>query len=218
MIAVSHYGVHRTPEGIAYLHQAEGGENAVGVPDPSPFTVVQRRPCNHQIRLTEAIGLTEFDFLDDPLVQALAPLPRTSTKVFYIEASPLVSVLIQHLAEMSAPVKAIIQPFWMRGKVDPRELQTTNVQPLIITQLSAKQTPEVQELVASSYSIPRTILLAGVQDVVVPQPGDRITTKLGQQHLSIPWRRVGAALLKSHMREIFKDGSQLDRSLDRWVL
>lgn len=218
MTLVSHYGVHRTSDGISYLHQGGAGENAVGIPNPSPFVVDLRRPCNHQIRLSEAIDLSLFDFLDDPLVQALSPVPHIQTKVYFLEASSLVYTLVQEMAEMSAPIRSVVHPLWMRGKIPLREFLMTNIQPLIITQLSPKQTGEVQQIIRASYSVPRTVVLIGDQDVVAPQPAVRIKTKLGLQHVEAPWRRLGASLLRAHMRGLAEDGSELDRGVDGRIL
>lgn len=201
MVDVFHYGVHWADDGISYLHQGGEGENAVGIPDPSPFVVTQRRPCNHHIQLSDSSTVTIPDeVMSDPLVRALAPIPHLRQKIFFIEHEPLAWEAIGALCWMSNPIKTPVLPIWHRGKVDLKELEATNVQPLIVAQLTPKHGGIIKELAEVSYLMPRTILLVGNQDVVVPQPVIRIKTNLRRNDLRLPWRRGGAFMLKSYMR------------------
>lgn len=201
MTDVTHYGVHWTQHGIAYLHQAEGGENVVGVPDPSPFVVKQKRPCNHQILISGPDEDIPWEVLSDPLVQALAPVPHVGENIFFIEMTNEVWPVITQLVQMSSPsTHSCVVPIWTKLRINPLDLEETNVQPLIISGLAAKHTQVVKQLAEISYLTPRTILLVGDQDVVLPQPIVRIKTGLGEHNLGHPWRRLGACLLRRYMR------------------
>ena len=93
---VSHYGIHWTESKVAYLMQGRRGTNAIGLKEKAPFEVhlpSRSRHCNHQIPLSAPVPNDHhWDFfmriVDDPLVQAMLPIPKTTSGGVYYLSDP----------------------------------------------------------------------------------------------------------------------------------
>ena len=85
------------------------------------------------------------------------------------------------------------------------ELQLTNVAPLAITGLTAKNSPMLARLAEVIGHMPRKLVVAGNADIVVPPPFRRITTRLGDHPLEdlmlLPWPVLGAVVVRKYMRK-----------------
>lgn len=217
MKIVSHYGIHWTDEGVAFLEQGRSGANAVGLRMKSPFNVQlpnRKRHCNHQITLNSAVPSDlHWDYLSqlfgDDLVRAMLPLPKLDGGVFWLEQSEGIEVFLTTLARMSSPINPIVIPIWMVKAADNiiDELHSTNVQPLILTGVEPKHSSLIADVAKAATILPRRLILVGSPDVIVPQSAKRIRTELSspdliniQDFTALPWEQLGATVVRKFMR------------------
>ena len=209
---VSHYGIHWAPNGIAFLMQGRGGTNAVGLKEKPPFEV--RLPtgkhCNHQIPLAIPVPhdvhwLYLQQLLDDPLVQAMLPIPKTDGGCYFIadEANEPYLVL---LSKLSSPIYPCVVPVTTpTPEAIIQELQQTNVQPFSVTRLEAKHSSLIGQVAKSATYLPRKLVMCGQKDVVLPPVVMRIETKLDafdmNDLVSLPWEGLGATIVRKFMRK-----------------
>ncbi len=98
-----------------------------------------------------------------------------------------------------------MQPFWkMELKRVQRELATTNILPLVLTQAAPKHTSDVEALAKLTPYEPRRLIVTGSPDVVVPKPMKRIETDITRIPLEdlaqLPMEILGAAIIRRHCR------------------
>ena len=175
---VYHYGIHTAPGGINFLEQSleKSGSNAVGLREKSPFKVKPGKSkfCNHLIPLTvpspQDVHIEFFERLkDDPLVQAMLPVPKQRTNSWFIDDSnENILLYIICLSRMSSPVNPTVYPIWqLTLNQIIEELQTTNVQPLVLTDINSEHTDLIQKLAKSAPIQPRKLVLVGDKFTVV---------------------------------------------------
>lgn len=216
---VSHYGIHWDNRGVAYLMQGRGGTNAIGLKQKAPFEVrlpSRKRHCNHQIPLSTPVPNDyHWDYflqlLGDPLVDAMLPIPKGDGGVYYVDDpnGDLTSYLVL-LSKLSSPIYPVVVPMWMTSiEAIIENLQETNVQPLVITQVEPKHGHELARIAGAAAMLPRKIVFSGSADVVVPPSMLRVKTALGDPEspftetdlLSLPWENLGAAVVRKWMRK-----------------
>lgn len=213
---VPHYGIHWSDQRVAFLMQGRGGTNAIGLRERPPFNVRLpggARHCNHQIPLANPVPNDYhwdyfIELLDDPLVRAMLPTPKVDGGVYFLEDEndSLVSLLV-YLSKLSSPIYNVVIPVWTLT-VDAiiKELQMTNVQPMVITQLEAKHSDVLAQVAKAAVYAPRKVLFSGKGDVVVPPAVKRITTQLNSGKYDVndlamlPWESLGATVIRKYMR------------------
>jgi len=215
-IIVGHYGIHRTEGGIAFLEQQKGGTNAIGLREKSPFKVhLQKRyrPCNHLIPLAapnpDAHHMEVFGKIyNDPLVQAMLPIPRNGVKTFYCnDPHGELNMHLVNLSRLSSPIHSIVTPLWtVTMSTILEELTLTNVQPLVLTTFQAKDSQTLSDLSQAALFNPRTVVCTGAEDVVVPVVNaKRITTRIHEipvtDLMGLPLESIGAVLVRKYMRK-----------------
>ncbi|WP_419902166.1 hypothetical protein [Kiloniella sp.] len=150
-----------------------------------------------------------MQMIDDPLVRAMMPIPKQGAGAFYVDdpEGRLVEILIL-LSKLSSPILRVVNPAWaIRADHVINELQNTNIQPFVVSELTAKDSPMVNTIGQACTYAPRTVVLAGQPDVVVPPSVKRITTELDtekfdyQTLLATPWEALGATVVKKWMRK-----------------
>ncbi|AJD82959.1 hypothetical protein PJWF_00065 [Achromobacter phage JWF] len=213
---VSHYGVHWSEEGVAYLHQGRGATNFLSMKAPSPFNVrpVTRFPCNHLFPVSAQVPDPRHweafrRLAADPLVRAMLPLPKPAYTpgVYFIEdaANELLRPLYT-LSRLSSPLEPIVRPVWTAPSLSQlvTELGRTNVQPLVMTQLTYKHSGLLEELKTLSYNSRRNIILTGSSLLVINEPVEKIQTTLTVEDFDLlhqmPLENLGMMVLKRHMR------------------
>lgn len=214
-VVVPYYGIHRTSTGVAYLQQGRSGTNALGLREKSPFVVrlpTGRVHCNHQIPLSAPVPHDHhweifLKLVDDPLVEAMLPLPKEPGEgVYFLPAEDDRHTLaLVMLSTMSSPIYPCVVPAWMmRREKLVAELYSTNVQPLVVTHLTAKHSDLVNELTMVAATAPRKLLLVGKPDVIVPKSVKRLETDLFSHEMEdlqgLPWEILGATLIRKYMR------------------
>ena len=214
---VSHYGIHWDDKGIAFLMQGRGGANALGLKEKAPFHVKlpdKSKHCNHQVPLATPVPHDyHWDYfmqvLDDPLVQAMLPLPKKAGGVYFVEddGSHELMKILTTLSTMSSPIYPCVVPIWMVGKdAIIKELQQTNVQPYVVVQVEAKHSALISEIAKAAVYLPRKLIFAGRSDVVVPPGAKRIKTELTSEKydindlLALHWEGLGATVIRKFMR------------------
>lgn len=198
MIELGHYGLHWL-HGVAVLLQGKGPETAI------PSLIVEaklagRGRCNHQIDLWADEELPS-ELADDPLIKAMMPLPRDGLVPFLDETE----VPLWALARMSSPITSIFRPLWsLTPFALQRELNATNVQPLVLTDIQSQHRILLDQVLAIARYSPRPVLLVG-SPLVSNRPGmERITTSVPADAELIPWEAIGATLIRNHMLGIIR--------------
>lgn len=210
MPQVEHYGLFWDGP-VAWLLQGRGGSNFVGLREKTPFRVAGGM-CNHLIPpaapIPDRIHWEKFlEIVNDPLVRAMLPIPRPEgSRAFFVE-DPYndLAFHLASLSRLSSPIKGVVRPLWtVKVKDLEKELSSTNVQPLVLTQAEPKGQPVVDAIGDFSMMLPRTTILTGRGDMVVQKPMQRITTQIRnfdiEDLLTLPMENIGAAVLRRHAR------------------
>lgn len=206
---VEHYGLH-WDKSIAWLHQGRGATNFLGVNQKSPFQVVDAGMCNHLIPaaapIPDKLQWVEFSkIIRDPLVEAMLPLPNGNG---YFVADPYddLSLYLTTLARLSSPIRPIVKPLWtMTSNQVQKALHETNVQPLVLSQATAKDQKLLTEIAKLTNYTPRTVIVTGSADLVVPAPLQRIITHIRLMNIhdlmTLPLENIGATVLRRYARK-----------------
>lgn len=206
---VDHYGLH-WDKSIAWLHQGRGAANFLGVNQRSPFQVTDAGMCNHLIPaaapIPDKLQWAEFvKVLNDPLVRAMLPIPNGAG---YFVADPYddLSLYLTSLARLSSPIKPIVKPLWtMTSNQIQKALRETNVQPLVLSQATAKDQKLLSEIAKLINYTPRTVIVTGAPDLVVPAPMQRISTDIRSMNIhdlmTLPLENLGATILRRYARK-----------------
>lgn len=230
---VTHFGIHFGEGNVAFLEQEKArryrgspgeptGSNALGLRVRSDFRVVPRKAnarCNHLFPLAALTTDIEHweTFLalvrSDHLTRAMLPIPRSVHGGYWLNQSELpahdVGVYLAMLSQMSSPVSSIVHPIWaMEVRNIADELTLTNVQPLVLTGCTATHTNQLNKLNEVVPHVPRTLLVTGANDVIVPPNFTRISTTITEHPLEdllvLPWSSLGATVVRRYMRGEWK--------------
>lgn len=211
---VTHYGLHTSPDGIAYLHQGRKANNFLSMKQPSPFTVRTKKskPCPHLINPASTIPDRAhwslfLRMMDDDLVREMLPIPKERNALVPFLADPNGELMMDlvMLSRLGSPILPVVVPF---RKMTPRffmeELSITNALPLVLTSITTADQADMEELARESRSTPRKLILVGSPNMVIRTPMKRITTdlwnfdKLEMQSLNM--ENIGAAVIRRHAR------------------
>ena len=212
MIQVDNYGVHWDGP-VAWLLQGRSGSNFVGLGQKCPFEI-RGGVCNHMIVGTspvpDRVHWVAFEkLLQDPLVRAMLPIPGDVDRKSFFVSDPgdTLALYLSTLSRLSSPIRTPVRPIWVidrRTEIE-RALRSTNVQPWIVTQVSQKNQALVDMIAKSADYFPRTVIMTGGGDVVVPRNVHRIETKIGETSLAdllmLPLETLGAAVLRKYARK-----------------
>jgi hypothetical protein len=86
------------------------------------------------------------------------------------------------------------------------ELETTNIQPLVVTDCMPKDSSLIRQVADMGAYKPRTVVFAGASDVILPPTVQRIQTRLTADDFSqsdmitLPWESIGATIIRKYMR------------------
>jgi hypothetical protein len=212
---VSHYGVHWASGNVAYIEQEKSGTNALGLPEKSPFVVqLPRRNarCNHLIALAAPkpdpshMELLARLINEDSLVRAMLPIPRTGPGGFFLsDPAGKLRLHLVLLSKLSSPIACVVKPFASLGHEQVLdELQMTNVQPLVLTGVTAAQAPSLAPLAERLASLPRSLVLTGEADIALPPGIEKLGSEIEKHDLAdlagLPWETLGAVIVRRYMR------------------
>ena len=205
---VDHFGLHWN-KSVAWLLQGRGATNFLGVNQKTPFQVVDAGACNHSIPTSiispDATQWEAFTALvADPLVSAMLPLPNRQG-FYMVDPHDDLSIYLSSLSRMSSPIRPVVKPIWtMTSNQIQKALRESNVQPLVLSQATAKDQRAINEIAKLIRYTPRTVILTGTADLVVPTPMQRITTNIQATDIhdlmTLPLEALGAAVLRRHAR------------------
>ncbi len=208
-IPVDHYGLH-WDKSIAWLHQGRGAANFLGVSQRSPFQVADGGMCNHLIPtaapVPDRLQWAEFSkILNDLLVKAMLPIPN-GAGFFIVDPYDDLSLYLTSLARLSSPIKPIVKPLWtVTSNQVQKALRETNVQPLVLSQASAKDQKLLGEISKLINYTPRTVVVTGSADLVVTPPMQRIDTNVRSidihDLMTLPLENLGATVLRRFARK-----------------
>lgn len=186
---------------IAFLIQGERVQTAFDFEIPCPFEP-NKDAGDHRIDLRFECDPSRFP--DDPLVDAMSPIPRsTADQVAFLTQSDL-QIVLATLARMSTPSKLPIAPFWsLKPDKIIRLLELSNVQPLVLTGVRATNKNAVDQILEAVPYLPRKLVLQGDPTLILRPEARRLSTNLAAMNtadfVSLPWEAYGAHLLKRHM-------------------
>jgi hypothetical protein len=223
MQTVSHYGLHWNEDNVAFLEQGRGGANAVGLKMRSPFRVVlknKKRHCNHQVALNSPVPDDKhWDYFmqltKDDLVKNMMPIPKSDGGVYALEQNDQILGVVSAMMAMSAPIYDAVLPMWAieSSQAIMEELHSTNIQPLVITDIEPKHSCDIADVARGAVYAPRKLFLLVNEGVVVPPQAVRLETQMGDPDLinlksfeALPWQSLGAQVVRKHMRgELHRD-------------
>lgn len=207
---VENYGLH-WDGAVAWLVQGRKGNNFVGLKGSCPFEV-NGGMCNHMVPAAAPVPdrihwETFMEVFPDPLVRAMLPIPHpVGEGVFYVEdPNDSLAFYLTNLSRLSSPIRNIIRPAWMMKMQQlEKELNTTNIQPLILTQVDQKSQSLVDTIGKLSMYVARPVILVGRPEVITRPPIQRIRTQIQQFDLSdlmmLPLENLGATLIRRYAR------------------
>jgi hypothetical protein len=212
-IYVPHWGVHWAPGGLAYLHQARGDTNAIGVKEPSPFAVrVASRGavCNHLVQLNalnparEHMDLFRAVLMGDALARFMLPIPT-------IKGEPWAAMTrlpdppgVTLLTKLSSPIrKPILWADFTTPKVVSMALEETNIQPLVLMGVKIAHMRMIETILRSTVEPARRLLIVPAPDVPLGLPdldAPKMRSHDARELLTLPWETLGAVVLRAYMR------------------
>lgn len=213
---VTHYGLHRDDDHIAYLHQGKMQANFIGLEGGSPFKVepINSRPCPHSIDPAlpspPEKAWTRFCSLNgDPLFRECIPrIPRGSRAplTFIVDTGFGLNAYIAELVRTWAPAGVGARPIWQcRRDAIFREMQITNLAPLILTQARVEDNGLLYEIIDAAAYSPRRVLVTGSANMVVPAPAKRKVSRLAElislpELRSLPLEQCGVEYIRQLAR------------------
>ncbi len=198
MINLDSYGLHWVEGNIGLLVQQDTVDHVLGIPMSFPVTVKpmrQRLYCPHNINLYDA---EEGELPDDPLVQAMLPLPREfGSPVPFVVDNQENRQYVKDLLRLSSSEQMV--SFWAaRPDYMGPQLSITNLAPFVLFGYSEPQIQWYHQLIQMGYYSTRRLILVGPENAVLRSQVQRIKFKpeaIGH----LPLERIGAWHLKQRM-------------------
>jgi len=212
------YGVHKGKNGVKHLFQdlCPRGWNFFGLQEDSGYSVKSlRNGCSHAInpvlthRPVADKHLETFQsFSDDPLVQAMLPVPNG--KVYFLDETILDNHVewLSCLERLNSPLHSWVKPFWsspLRKIIT--HLEKTNIHPMVLTGVKPTDAMDIAKLLEHAIRVPRTLILVGDPSVVLPKYVARLDTKIDQKvalstMIKLPLEHIGAHLVSEHCQGV----------------
>ena len=213
MVESTHYGVHWAPGRIAFLHQERGGggRNAIGLGQPSPFSISAKLPeCPHQIPLEapaprEHLATFRELLATHSTMRFLLPIPPHHEPTVAWSTAEVQPALADML-RMTSPPKPPIEWWWAaRGHAARLAWACTNIAPLVVAGITLNDYDMVCAYARASLYLPRRVLLLVPDDFPRP-PFHREVAPLPVLDLAaLPWEAFGATVLRAYMRRNWDD-------------
>jgi len=206
------FGLHKGKNNVPYLFQDQNpsGYDFRGKSTNSGyFSNEISGTCPHAInvylrnRSVPKRHAKAFKLLvSDPLVQAMAPVPSDykAKKIYQFKSEDLIlpSLWLRTLERMSSPLyshvlnaQSLSRPYIFKA------IRATNIQPLVIYDITEIQTPLIKAVVAEAKKHERTLILIGspiIKDIEVSKTQIMDTIALNDLVL-LPMEHIGVRLL-----------------------
>jgi hypothetical protein len=206
---VNSYGLHWVG-GVPFLLQGGGATNLISPELGNPFTLklpLSKVSCPHNIRLDAAASALP-DWLEDPLVQALLPLPGPRGGVIKLMLDPhdRYATIVEGLVKLASPIEPPIQPVWWNSSFSHRRrYMATNLGALVWTGVEARSIDRVIEHCDMTRVFHRTTLIVAREELPIYRSVEKIQTGLTR----LPdgdLEAIGAGAL----RRLMSNGEQAD--------
>jgi len=214
---LSHYGVHADTDGISYLFQdlCPYGWEFFGLKDKRATRSVKhlKNQCPHQINvylaqrvLSNKIWNSFLRIVNDPLVQAMLPLPNGETYHFDQTSIDNPTEWLSCLERLSSPLHTAVKPLWSEtNQVLSKKLQLTNIQPLVLMDINAEDALTARRLHDLNKTCPRTLILSCTEQLVLPKSVKSIETQLEsltslKDLISLPLEHIGSYLIAEYCK------------------
>lgn len=221
---VSYYGLHYTPEGVAFLHQGRSAANFIGLKSQSPFEVKQakNKACPHIINTASPVpDRAHWDLflrlVRDPLVEIMLPIPKERQNLipFISDPNNELAMDLVILSRLSSPIYQVVHPFEkFTQKQLIEELSLTNIAPLVLTGILPEHTNNVMAIAKEARLLPRKLILTGDPTIPITAPLYRLQTTIWDFDdltlAGLPMESLGAAALRRYAR-----GEQIDTPYPR---
>lgn len=212
------FGLHKSDDGVWYLHQDITLEGAqyVGLKGGNPTHHVQhlKGKCPHAI--PPGAGLRPpakhhwsmfRSYMNDPLVTALLPLPREQ-KAYYLPTPKGVDapVLLRCLERLSSPVYSWVRPLWSVTLNQLKsQLAMTNLHPVVLYGGTMEDGPTVQKYLELAHAYQRPLVIMGSAFQVLPPGVEQLETSLQEADvhslIGLPLEQLGAFLVRRHCQQ-----------------
>lgn len=214
-----HFGIHQDVDGFRHLFQdlCPEGFNYVGLKGQSGMSVRKlTERCPHAI--VPSLGLRNLPsrhwerfltLIDDPLVQAMLPIPEDNGAVFLEqtgEGSMLMNAL-SCLERMSTPMYRSILPFWATNQRELKKyLRISNIHPVVLIGAELGDSARILKYLELAQSYPRKLIIVGSRDIALPSDVPRIETGLLKkislaELISLPMEHIGGEIIKRYCRK-----------------
>lgn len=214
LIPVTYYGLHYTPDGVAYLHQGRKASNFISMKQPSPYEVFTKRArlCPHLINPASTMPDRAhwelfLRLFPDELVAAMLPIQKDRNALVPYLSDPQGELMMDlvMLSRMGGPIFPVVMPISKLSKNTLiEELSLTNVLPLVLTDVQTSDQKLVCELATEARTLPRKLVFSGDDHLVIRPPLVRIKTTLWDldrvQLQSLNMETIGAAVLRRFAR------------------
>lgn len=207
------YGIHED-DGLPFLYQdtCPQGWEFIGLNRKSNQTVKQlKNQCSHNINVNLAtrklskLHVRKFEaIMNDPLVQAMLPIPNGKT--YFLDEQKLENsaVWLSCLERLNSPLHTWVKPAWVAGMAHiAKHMAMTNIHPMAITGFSINDGQSLSKLAEISMTAPRTVIFSGNSSLIIPKSVERIDTRLGslislQELVSLPLEHLGSYIMAKY--------------------
>lgn len=201
-----YYGVH-TIDNIEYLVQSGRDiQNAIGLQRNPNIKAEVYTKCPHGVTLEQPDPMEGFmealsPYIDDALIDYLAPIPRVDDRVCFLDQTHESYHLAYYMAQMSSPViNPVISARFLDLKKFSQDLNKSNIMSYIITDIDSSEfIATISNLAHYSKS---KVLMMGSPMTPITVGVERIFTQIELTEIlksEENWRRLGAKLLRSTM-------------------
>jgi hypothetical protein len=110
------------------------------------------------------------------------------------------------LERLSNPFHVSVVPMWQHSRtIKHKMLGITNIHPLVFTYVKSDDAPEARQLVESSISNPRTLILSGDPSIILPKSVRKIESKLQElitfeELIALPLEHIGAFIVGEYCK------------------
>jgi hypothetical protein len=217
-VQLPYYGIHEDSTGISYLFQdiCPYGWEFLGLKDKRSNLSVKhlKNRCPHQINvyiaqrvLSNKIWNSFLRIVNDPLVQAMLPLPNGKTYHFDQRSINNPTEWFSCLERLSSPLHTAVKPFWAEtNQMVSKKLELTNIQPLVMMDLNAGDALAARRFSDLNKTCPRTLILSCTEPLVLPKSvqslsGSRLEELISLKDLiSLPLEHIGSYLVGEHCK------------------
>lgn len=214
------YGIHTLDNGVSYLFQdlQPFGWEFIGLGQKTKQSVKHlRNQCSHNVNVylgankpSKKHWETFIKLMDDPLVQAMLPVPNGKT--YFLDQYSLDDAIhwLACLERLSSPLHSQVKPLWSSSlKVITADMKRSNIHPMVLTDVSLDDNQTVKRLNDLGKSTPRTVIFSGDSDLIVPKDIERIETSIQSRIslndlISLPMEHIGAYIIAQHCRGEFQ--------------